>query len=94
MSIIGQLEVDNIISEDEDDNVASFIGEQCVGVASPVYNPRYDAYYVMLEVFSNEYTELNFKVYDASTGNVYAKVDVPKAIAFRSNDEARIHPLC
>ena len=86
MSIIGQLEVDNIISEDEDDIVAAFIGEQCVGVASPVYNPRYDAYYVMLDVFSNEYSELNFKVYDASTGNVYAKVDVPKAIVFRSND--------
>ena len=85
MSIIGQLRVDNLVSEDEDDIVGAFIGEQCVGVASPVYLARYDAYYVMLDLFANDFGAITFRVYDASTGNVYAKVDVPQPITFESD---------
>ena len=85
MSIIGQLRVDNLVSEDEDDIVGAFIGEQCVGVASPVYLARYDAYYVMLDLFANDFGAVTFRVYDASTGNVYAKVDVSQPITFESD---------
>lgn len=87
MSMIGQLKVDNILSEDENDIIAAFYGEKCVGVASPVYNARYDAYYVLLDIYGNTLnTELNFKVYDASTGNIYAKIDVSDDIEF-DNDK-------
>lgn len=86
MSIIGQLKVDNSISDDDDDIVAAFVGEECVGVASPVYNARYDAYYVILDVFANDYASITFKAYDASTGNIYAKVEVPEPIVFKSNE--------
>ena len=85
MSIIGQLRVDNLVSEDEDDIVGAFIGEQCIGVASPVYLARYDAYYVMLDLFTNDFGAITFRVYDASTGNVYAKVEVSEPITFESD---------
>ena len=89
MSIIGQLRVDNVLSEDENDIVGAFIGEQCVGIASPVYNARYDAYYVMLDVYSNTLNaEVDFKVYDASTGNTYVRVEIlaPDAIVKFENN--------
>ena len=89
MSIIGQLRVDNVLSEDENDIVGAFIGEQCVGIASPIYNARYDAYYVMLDVYSNTLNaEVDFKVYDASTGNTYVRVEtlVPDAIVKFENN--------
>lgn len=89
MSIIGQLRVDNILSEDENDIVGAFIDEQCVGIASPIYNARYDAYYVMLDVYSNALNaEVDFKVYDASTGNTYVRVETlaPDAIVKFENN--------
>ncbi len=90
MSIIGQLRVDNILSEDENDIVGAFIDEQCVGIASPIYNARYDAYYVMLDVYSNtSNAEVNFKVYDASFGNTYVRVETlePNAIVKFENNK-------
>ena len=86
MSMIGQLQVAGITSEDVEDRVAAFIDGECVGVASPIYNARYDAYFVMLNIYSNGNNQpVAFKVFDASTGNVYPAVETSSAVTFVTN---------
>ena len=86
MSMIGQLQIAGVASEDTDDRVAAFINNQCVGVASPIYNDRYDAYFVMLNIYSNSSNQpVTFKVYDASTGNVYPAVETSDNVIFVTN---------
>ena len=85
MNIIGVLQFEDIISEDENDIVAAFIGDECVGVASPTYNQRYDRYFVMMDVYSNSSNpSVSFKAYDASTGNRYPIV-LDEPMTFVSN---------
>lgn len=74
MNIYGQLYVDGLLSKDKNDIVAAFRGTECVGVAQPDYKSRYDAYFVMMNVYGNDSdkdTPLKYKVYDASTGQVF-----------------------
>ena len=86
MSMIGQLQIAGVASEDTDDRVAAFINNECVGVASPIYNARYDAYFVMLNIYSNSSNQpVTFKVYDASTGNVYPAVETSDEVTFVTN---------
>ena len=86
MSMIGQLQVAGVTSEDIEDQVAAFIDGECVGVASPIYNARYDAYFVMLNIYSNGNNQpVAFKVFDASTGNVYPAVETSSAVTFVTN---------
>lgn len=77
MNINGQLKVEGVLSHDENDIVAAFRGERCVGVASPAYYQRYDAYYVLMNVYGNgedANQALTYKVFDASTGTVFPVV--------------------
>ena len=86
MSMIGQLQVAGLTSEDTEDQVAAFIDGECVGVASPIYNARYDAYFVMLNIYSNNNNQpIVFKVFDASTGNVYPEVETSSQVTFVTN---------
>ena len=74
MNINGQLKVLDVISQDENDIVAAFRGDRCVGVAHPAYYARYDAYYVLMNVYGNAEDQaqpLTYKVFDASSGNIY-----------------------
>lgn len=87
MNINGQLNVSGEYSQDVNDIVAAFRGTACVGVAKPVYFPRYDAYYVLMNVYGNRDDNgqpLTYKVYDASSGKVYPMVDVslPDVLTF------------
>ena len=78
MNMVGRLQFQGKMSEDEDDMVAAFNGKECVGVARPQYIKRYDAYYVM-NIYGNEDNdndEISFKVYDASTGTIHPLVGV------------------
>ncbi len=88
MSVLAQLKVDGKYSSDEDDMVAAFINGVCVGVASPVYYPRYDAYFVSLGVYGND-AEVNknitFKAWDASTGVIYPSLSTSTPISFEAN---------
>ena len=52
MSIIGSLDILGVMSDDEDDIVAAFIGDECRGVAHPVYKERYDGYYVTMDIYA------------------------------------------
>ena len=85
MNIIGNLFILDEMSEDEDDIVAAFIDDECRGVAHPVYDKRYDSYFVTMNVYdiiddddaeakANNPSKIEFKAYDASTGIIYPVV--------------------
>ena len=89
MNVIGQVQIDNLPVDDEDDILAAFIGEECRGVAHPVYNARYDACYITMDIYGNTNVEngdakkaITFRAYDASTGTLYPVVTPSKAIVF------------
>ena len=76
MNVIARAEILNIPVDDEDDIVAAFIGEECRGVAHPVYSARYDSYYVTMDIYDNDSNpkDVTFRIYDASTGTLYPEV--------------------
>jgi hypothetical protein len=82
MTVIGQLKIDNVLSNDTKDMVAAFRGTECVGVAHPKYFARYDAYMVMMNIYGKENADLTYKAYDASTGTVYPSVSVNNESAY------------
>lgn len=86
MNIIGQLSMVNTPSYDSSDLVAAFIGDECVGLASPEYYSRYDSYYIVMDVYGraedNTVSPLEFKVWDASTGYIYPVVETSRDLTF------------
>ncbi len=79
MNIIGQVYFSGVASEDADDILGAFIGEECRGVAHPQYNERYGGYYVTMDIYgsgeeSDNDAEVTFRAYDASTGTTYPVV--------------------
>ena len=76
MNLIGQLDVLGVQSEDEDDLVAAFVGEECRGVAHPAYSARYDGYFVTMDIYGVDNETVTFRAYDASAGIVYPVVDI------------------
>ena len=85
MNVIGKLNVDGVESNDPDDIVAAFIGEECRGVANLQYSPRYDGYFVTMDIFGNKADEqkpVTFRAYDASTGTLYPEVNPSVTITY------------
>ncbi|MDD2635796.1 MAG: T9SS type A sorting domain-containing protein [Bacteroidales bacterium] len=74
-NVIGQLSISNIISTDEDDIVACFVGNECRGVANVEYLNNLNVYLCFMNIYANTNGEImSFKVYDASTGDIYSNV--------------------
>lgn len=68
--------------------IAVFDGERCIGVAHNQYTDKNDMWYVFLTVYANEVNgrgNLEFRVWDASTGTVYNAYCDP-GITFKDND--------
>jgi hypothetical protein len=86
MNIIGQLFIDSIVSTDEDDIIAAFVGEECRGVVKMKYVMQQDNYLAFLDVYSNneQGEPVHFKVWDASSGQIITNV-LP-SLVFRQND--------
>lgn len=87
MNVIGRVMVQGVPMDDADDIVAAFVGEECRGVAHPVYSSRYDSYYVTIDIFGDEKDEdeyVTFRAYDASTGTLYPEVEPGDSIFFES----------
>ena len=88
MSVIAQLKLDGSYSTDTEDMVAAFINGTCVGVASPKYYSRYDAYFVSLNICGNSSfsdKKVVFKAWDASTGIIYPALSSSETIKFQAN---------
>ncbi|MBN2669000.1 MAG: T9SS type A sorting domain-containing protein [Bacteroidales bacterium] len=74
-NVIGQLSVNNTLSTDENDIVACFVGDECRGVSHVTYFEDANIYLTFISAYANTNGEtMYFKVYDASTGNVYTRV--------------------
>ena len=87
MNVIATLKVDGQYSEDENDLIAAFIDDKCVGLTSPSYYNRYDSYYVMMDVYGNAdmaNKEVQFRIWDASTGVTYV-CQSSESVNFGSN---------
>ena len=89
MNVIGRVMVQGVPMDDTDDIVAAFIGEECRGIAHPVYSSRYDSYYVTMNIYGNTSQTNNdankavtFRAYDASTGTLYPEVLADTDIKF------------
>ncbi|MBR4533114.1 MAG: hypothetical protein IKO85_01005 [Bacteroidaceae bacterium] len=81
MNVIGQLVIDNVASEDADDILAAFIGEECRGIVHPQYNERYGGSYITMDIYGNsdETGNVTFRAYNASTGITYPVVKMGNA---------------
>ena len=74
MNVVATIKVDGQYSEDENDLIAAFINDKCVGLTSPSYYKRYDSYYVVMDVYGNSNMakkDVQFRIWDASTGVTY-----------------------
>lgn len=88
MNVTGQLKITDVLSQDEDDIVGAFIDGKCVGVASPVFYSRYEAYYVMMDIYGSSLSTgkpVEFRIWDAGTGNIYPIVETSEPISFIDN---------
>lgn len=88
MNMIGQVQFAGIPSEDADAKIAAFIDGECRGVAQPVYYPRYDSYYTIMDIYgksSDAGKTVTFKAWDASTGTVYPSVLTDTITMFSNN---------
>jgi hypothetical protein len=87
MSIIGYLEIKDVVSTSEEDILAVFVGDECRGLARMQYLPQLDRYLVFLDVYSNviDGEDLTFKIWDASSGIMFTEVN-PLVIAFVENN--------
>jgi hypothetical protein len=86
MNVIGQVSIDNIISNDPADILAVFVNDTIRGLAYLEYVSAYDNHQAFLTVYSNVSTGevLEFRIWDASTGTIRGKV-IPDDIIFTSN---------
>ncbi|MDR0844714.1 MAG: T9SS type A sorting domain-containing protein [Tannerella sp.] len=78
MTVTGQVQILGAYQEDEDDIIGVFIGDLCVGLASPRYINEINAYYTFISVYGNAAQKnqpLVFKLWDASTGRIYPVVE-------------------
>lgn len=80
MNLIGTLQVLGVTSQDEDDIIGAFIGDECRGVSHLEYNQRYDGYFVTMDIYGNDEDNkpIEFKAYDASSGIIYPVVKAYK----------------
>ena len=88
MNLVGTLSIMGQPSDDAEDLVAAFIDGECRGVAHPVYNTRYDNYYVQLDIYGNDEDAgktVVFYAYDNSTGTKYPQLNTSQTITFRDN---------
>lgn len=88
MSVIGTLSILGSPSYDSDDIVGAFIGDECRGVAQPVYNSRYDNCFVLIDLYGSGKDAdkaVTFKVYDASTGIMHPVTTTSEEVTFKAN---------
>lgn len=86
MSVFGKLYINKVYSSDDEDVLAAFSGDKCVGVCNNRYYKQNDMYYAMLTVYSNDVktSDLEFRIWDASTGQTYI-AQSERPIVFENN---------
>jgi len=87
MSIFGSLWIESVVSTDTRDIVAVFVDGQCRGVGNLYYEEGISDYLLALTVYGDTGDDLEFRVWDASTGNVYGDVSPYDMVFTRSSIE-------
>lgn len=86
MNVIGQIKIQEEYQRDPEDIVAAFYGQLCLGVAQPQY--MMGQYYVFMDIYGDSTVNLKrltFKYWDASTGTVYARINVTPTINYQAD---------
>lgn len=85
MSIIGQIQINDILSTNPDDIIAAVYDGEVRGVAQLEYVEAYDTYMFFMDVFSNSSfgETFSFKVWNADEGKVH--LNVTPEIDFANN---------
>lgn len=88
MNVVGQLKLDGSLSQDEEDIIAAFNGDECVGVTKNVFNASKGLNYAFLTIYSKTAKgsrPLTFRVWDASKDKVYMASSSVGDITFANN---------
>jgi len=72
MTVTGMIEINGLKTRKVEDIVAVFVGNECRGIAKPIYNKTLDRYFVFLSIFGNETLDtLTYKIYIAAEDRIY-----------------------
>jgi len=84
MTVTGVLRIDGRESIDESDMIGAFVGDDCRGVARPVYVEGVQRHEVFLMVCSNEAAgeRVTLRAFDANVGLIY---DVTETLTFEAD---------
>ncbi len=84
ITITGIVDVNGFESDTTADVLGAFVGDECRGVAQPIYIPVYDRYFTFLMVYSNESEgeNIQFRFYDSKEK---AELYIPVEFDFESN---------
>jgi hypothetical protein len=74
MNIIGQISVNGSISVNDEDILIAYINNEIRGKTNLQYIPSLDKYIGFLDVYSNNADSVNFKVWNASEGELHENV--------------------
>ncbi|MBL4705989.1 MAG: LamG domain-containing protein, partial [Flavobacteriales bacterium] len=76
MDVIGQIAFNGVISRSEDNMLGAFVNGVCRGAIPLTYVSGYDYFQAFLSIYSNTLSgeEIEYRVWDASTGNVHVEV--------------------
>lgn len=76
MSVVGQLEIDGVISRNPDNAIVVLVGEETRGITKLAYVEGLDAYYLFLSIYSNQShgESLDLRVWNSQTGRVHANL--------------------
>lgn len=81
MTVTGRISIEGVFQDDSDDLLAAFIGDECVGLTSPVYVENQNSCMTFLTVYGNSVhvgKTVDFKLWDASTGYIHSVLEYKK----------------
>lgn len=72
MNVIAQISFDGVLSRNEEDYIAAFVGGECRGIAPLAYVKVLDNYQAVLSVYGNaDGEEIEYRVWSAEEGKTY-----------------------
>jgi len=78
MTITGLIESDTLSVNNPNDAVGVFVGDECRGVARPIYVPQIEAYRIYLQIYGATNETLTFRIWQAD-GDLYYESGTTRA---------------
>lgn len=87
MNMVAQIIIDGMVSENPESRLAAFLGDECVGLASP--EKSRGSFYVPMTIYGSSDIHKNqvvtFKFWDASTNITYTGMNVDPLVKFKKD---------